>query len=1035
MNFLPEGLPGSSPVIALPGQNTSRITQNPELMENPIRMAELTLRVGGGQRYSSGASGGTRDFTEEEKTKISKEHIEKIQQERVLAYEFERGIEESDIQDLVMNLYTTEEIDNIAVINVSSEEDNGPLSLRDPRMGPHSENQPCQTCFKTHVNCIGHFGKLVVPTIPHPQCLPIIVDILKVVCNSCGGLLFNRQELEFNGVLKYSGLNRLREMKNLIKSTHQCTRSSASGSKDDSKSGEKRCAPNPTFKSAKNSKDKAKIFYTYGDSDQVFWYSPDKVANIFSSISEEDAKLMGFVQGAHPRNMIIDRILVLPLSTRPDVYQGGRMMPDDFTVGYKDLIRFINEYKREETSARRKEDLLDSICYTYGHILNNSDQRYKQGNVKIFKSLKQRVQGKTGLVAESLMGKRVNFAARTVGDSGPDLRVDEVGIPRIMAKELTVPVVVTTYNREELQTCYDENRVNSITRKKGAHSGQRVLVSASFKKKFPNYRLQNGDMIERHLQDGDVVIIGRQPTLHKQNMIAVKVRLIDDLVFRINLSLTTPLNADFDGDELNVHVPQTIEAYIEAMQLLSVGHNLMSSQVNAPMMAITYDTLLGSYLLTEPDYYLEVERPAKISELEKNSLELEKQKQKLVSEKQKSLSDPKVSDKMNKDIEKLEQRITKTQKELAILKDEAELEFHRERAKIDPDIFSDLIMLMYEQPDFLTLRQRVEKYGIPFESRKTLFSSVLPIDFYYNKNNIVIKEGVLIQGLINKKAIGAADGGIISEMYKQLGAQKTIDFMSNVQFLIKEYNMHHGFSVGLADCISDNPKFYEELRIHLEDAKLQVEAISIKPGQNVNPIIAEQIEKKSMEILDNAKTKSDNIAMKYISQLNNLQIMSASRSGAKGEATNSIQIMSTMGQQKESGKRIPASLPGGRSLPVYKPGDTDPTSRGFCMESFASQLTPEGFYHHNYASREQLINTSNNTAVTGHLYNKLAKAGEDVHISGDGAVCSASGSIIQFSYSDSFDASHLTSTKINKDSIPFFRNIDTLAFAINSKYQ
>lgn len=1013
MSFLPEALSIKSSLIALPGQNTARAVPASVLPLGSITNDESTI---------------------ENKEKTSKDYIQRFQKERQLAEEFEKSIEESEIESAAFNLYTTEEIDDMAVVHVVSSENYGPNTVRDPRMGPHSENQPCQTCSKTQVNCIGHIGKIVIPPIPHPLNLQTIINILSVVCNSCGSLYFNKTMLEFNGILRFSGLNRLREMKKLVKPNQKCIRV-PSKSSEESTSNEKKCNVNPKYSSAKTSKDKAKIFYTYPNSSEKYYRTAIDVYNIFNAISDSDAKLMGFTQGAHPRNLIINRIIVIPLSARPDIYQGGRMMPSDFTLNYQDMIQIVNEYDKQETSETRKEDLLDSLVFKYGHTLSNSDGKYKQGQARAYRSMKQLVQGKRGVVLNDLGGKRTNFAGRTVANGGSYLRVDELGIPKTMASELTRPISVTTYNREEMQTLYDTGKVNNITMKHGTLAGKRALVSEALKKKFPNYKLQNGDIVERHLQDGDIAIIGRQPTLRKQNMIALRVRLIDDFVVRINLSITTPLNADFDGDELNFHIPQTTESYVEAEQLLSVGHNLMSAQTNNPMMSITYDTLTGAYLLTEPEYNYDVIRPRKnIEYLKLLNEDYPKERLSIVQEIEKETDETKKKD-LEKQLVKFDEKVEKKKKEYNTFLENDYVD--EERKKLDPDIFVDVIMELNDMPQMSTLQERLKKHGIEWGSRRALFSASLPENFFYDKNvegGIIIRDGILIQGLINKEAIGSKDGRIISEMYKQLGAPITIDFMSHVQFLMHSYLMHRGFTVGLADCISDNPKFYEELKFHLEDAKMKVEVLSMTPGQKSNPILAEQTENKIMETLDQAKSTVDRIALKYIPSTNNLQIMSAKGSGAKGDAFNSIQIISTIGQQKEGGKRMVPILSGNRVLPVFKPGDIDPTARGFCMNSFASQLTAEEFFLHNKGGRESIINTSINTASTGALQNTMIKSVEDVHVSGSGAVCSASGSIVQFSYADGFDPAVLTSTRVGKDDVPFFRNIYTLANNINAKY-
>ncbi len=223
MSFLPETLSVKTSVIALPGQNTARMV--------PASVLPLGSIVSTDTNSNATTSG---------KEKTSKEYIQQFQKERILAEEFEKSIQEAEIENAAFNLYTTDEIDQIAVAEINSKENYGPGSVRDPRMGPHSENQPCQTCSKTQVNCIGHIGKIVIPAIPHPQNLPTIINVLSVVCNCCGNLFFDKKTLEFNGILKYSGLNRLKEMKKMIGTNHQCNQNYGKSSKDESRSNEKK---------------------------------------------------------------------------------------------------------------------------------------------------------------------------------------------------------------------------------------------------------------------------------------------------------------------------------------------------------------------------------------------------------------------------------------------------------------------------------------------------------------------------------------------------------------------------------------------------------------------------------------------------------------------------------------------------------------------------------------------------------------------------------------------------------------------------
>jgi hypothetical protein len=121
--------------------------------------------------------------------------------------------------------------------------------------------------------------------------------------------------------------------------------------------------------------------------------------------------------------------------------------------------------------------------------------------------------------------------------------------------------------------------------------GQRVDLR--FLRKSSDRVLEYGYKVERHLQTGDVVLFNRQPSLHKMSIMGHRVRVMAYSTFRLNLSVTGPYNADFDGDEMNMHVPQSVEAKAEALELMMVPKMIVSPQANKPVMGIVQDTLLG----------------------------------------------------------------------------------------------------------------------------------------------------------------------------------------------------------------------------------------------------------------------------------------------------------------------------------------------------------------------------------------------------------------------------------------------------------
>ncbi|CAJ0839027.1 8077_t:CDS:2 [Entrophospora sp. SA101] len=219
------------------------------------------------------------------------------------------------------------------------------------------------------------------------------------------------------------------------------------------------------------------------------------------------------------------------------------------------------------------------------------------------KSIRARLKGKEGRLRGNLMGKRVDFSARTVITGDPNISVDEVGVPRSIAQNLTFPELVTPFNLPHLQSLVERGPTEHPGAKYVIRdTGERIdlkytLSSAS------SVRLQLGWKVERHINDGDIVIFNRQPSLHKMSMMGHRVRVMPYSTFRLNLSVTTPYNADFDGDEMNLHVSQTEEAHIEAIELMGVKKNLVTPRNRDPIIAFIQDFVTSSFLITKKDVF------------------------------------------------------------------------------------------------------------------------------------------------------------------------------------------------------------------------------------------------------------------------------------------------------------------------------------------------------------------------------------------------------------------------------------------------
>ncbi len=203
------------------------------------------------------------------------------------------------------------------------------------------------------------------------------------------------------------------------------------------------------------------------------------------------------------------------------------------------------------------------------------------------------------------MSKRVNFSARTVITPDAAISINQLGIPIKVAMNLTFPEIVTPFNIDKLNKLVQNGRdkypgANFVFPKSSSNPNKQSLpIELRYRKE--KLDLQYGDIVERHLMDGDIVLLNRQPTLHKQSMMSHKIKVIDDpnlLTFRLSVTVTTPYNADFDGDEMNIFVPQTIQTQIELEEIASVKRQIISPAYSTPGIGIVQDGLIGAYNLT-----------------------------------------------------------------------------------------------------------------------------------------------------------------------------------------------------------------------------------------------------------------------------------------------------------------------------------------------------------------------------------------------------------------------------------------------------
>jgi DNA-directed RNA polymerase II subunit RPB1 len=464
-----------------------------------------------------------------------------------------------------------------------------PNGVFDARFGVIENGKVCPTCKQTNQFCPGHFGHI---TLARPvylyQFFDTIEKLCNVVCLSCSKPLG-----QSNPAL--SGLAKFKDLRDTLKRPEFCANCST-----------------PTFAKV------AKVFGKAATLEGIFPapkgaeapppvpIQPELVLRAFQRITNEDCENLGFnPKFARPEWMLCTVLAVPPLTVRPSVVMDDHnKMEDDLTHKLISIIR-ANDRVRDKIDKGESADIIDKhtalLQYEVATYIDNDIKGMPpstQRSGRPMRTLKSRFGAKTGRVRGNLMGKRVDFSARSVITPDANIDLDELGVPEEIAVNLTFPEIVNPYNRERLLG-YVRNGPNKHP---GAKSVYLKRDKTTFRLNYVNpdtIDLKEGDIVHRHLIDGDIVLFNRQPSLHKASMMAHRVRVLPGSTFRLNVSATRPYNADFDGDEMNMHVPQSIAAATELRYMASLLRNIISPRTNSPIIQLFQDTMTGIYRISQ----------------------------------------------------------------------------------------------------------------------------------------------------------------------------------------------------------------------------------------------------------------------------------------------------------------------------------------------------------------------------------------------------------------------------------------------------
>ena len=502
----------------------------------------------------------------------------------------------SKIIGIQFSMLSPEEIRKNSVVEIVSRDSIG--GLFDPKMGVLEKGLFCPTDGLTYMDTPGYFGhmELAMPVF-WVQHIKDIIKICKVVCYKCSKLLINKNK--YSHLLSMPPDERWQIISNL--KVPRCGEDTEDGC------GCKQATKIKLdgFANIIATWEKIKIEGSTEPTTINQSLSPERVFKMFKRISDEDVQFMGFNPlWSRPEWMICQALPVPPPAVRPSVkHDAQQRSEDDLTHIYIYILKYNNILK-EAIANNAPQKLIEKnfqlLQYFVTMISNNKatgTSPIGQNSGRTFQCISSRLNTKNGRIRGNLMGKRVDFSARSVITGDPNLSITQLGVPMKIAKNITKPVTVNERNRSFLTKLVQngpdgEPGANRIERRNGDNISLRYVD-------LQTITLEVGDKVHRHMMDGDYVLFNRQPSLHKMSMMChvVKVMKKGD-TFRFNVGVTNPYNADFDGDEMNMHMPQSLAAETELKHLPAVTHQLISPSKNAPIIGIFQDSLLGCYRFT-----------------------------------------------------------------------------------------------------------------------------------------------------------------------------------------------------------------------------------------------------------------------------------------------------------------------------------------------------------------------------------------------------------------------------------------------------
>lgn len=860
--------------------------------------------------------------------------------------------------------------------------------ILDTRLGPSYKTGECTTCHGKFADCPGHFVyiKLALPVF-HIGYFKNIINLLQCICKSRARILCPEDERRVflrrmrnprAEVLQNRAL--LKKITERCKRVHICTRYGDYNGTVKKLTSTLRIAHEKYSKAPDVRNDyQSELMEAVKQNKEIKPYlnkiqddlTPIKVLNLFERMTDEDCEVLYLYD--RPEKIIVTHLAVPPVAIRPSVVTDGGSNEDDITMKLQHIMSSnlaLHAHLESGSPLVNCMETWDLLQVQAAMYINSDLPGLPPGMQPPGKQLRgfvQRLKGKQGRFRGNLSGKRVDFTGRTVISPDPNLKVTEVAVPMLMAMVLIYPEKVSRYNIEKLRQC--------VSNGPSKYPGANCVISLDGSRqslKIGNPRraaaeLKYGCIVERHLEDGDIVLFNRQPSLHRMSIMCHRARVMPWRTLRFNESVCNPYNADFDGDEMNLHVPQTEEARTEALMLMSVQNNLCTPKNGDILVASTQDFLTSSFLITRKDTFYDRASFSLMCSYMGDATEAI------------DLPTP------------------------AILKP-VELWTGKQ-------LFSVLVRPNANMRVFVNLIVMEKNYS---KSGETMCC---------NDGCVYFRNSELLSGQIGKATLGNGNkNGLFTVLLRDYNTHAAASCMNRLAKLSARWIGNHGFSIGIDDVQPGarlTAQKEERIRAGYNKCDMHIDLynkgkLTLQPGCNA----AQTLEAEITGELNKIREAAGSVCLRELHWRNSPLIMS--QCGSKGSPINISEMIACVGQQSVGGRRAPNGFID-RSLPHFPRNDKTPAAKGFVANSFYTGLTATEFFFHTMGGREGLVDTAVKTVETGYMSRRLMKALEDLSTHYDGTVRNASGGIVQLLYGDDgMDPAHME----GNDSAPL--NMDRL---------